>query len=98
VGLEQWDFGGSDALDGGSFKYDLIWNQWCLGHLTDAQLVEYLARCSSILKEGGFIVVKENLSTGEADVFDEVDSSVTRSVVPLYIRQRQYFTLPMDQV
>lgn len=31
-----------------------------------------------MLKDGGFVIVKENMSTSDADVFDEVDSSVTR--------------------
>ncbi|PVI05001.1 hypothetical protein DM02DRAFT_517585 [Periconia macrospinosa] len=66
--------------------YDLIWNQWCLGHLTDAQLVEYLVRCKAGLVQGSsatpaWIVVKENMSTDawKRDIYDEVDSSVTRS-------------------
>ena len=25
--------------------YDIVWNQWCVGHLTDRELVEYLVRC-----------------------------------------------------
>ncbi|KAF8859607.1 hypothetical protein BDZ45DRAFT_742177 [Acephala macrosclerotiorum] len=69
IGLESWS---------PSTKYDLIWNQWCLGHLTDAQLNEYLKRCGKALKEGGLVVVKENLSTSGEDRFDELDSSVTR--------------------
>lgn len=62
-------------------SYDLIWNQWCVGHLTDSQLVSYFQRCSTAVKEGGWIVVKENLSTHRfgGDIFDDVDSSVTRS-------------------
>lgn len=74
VGLENW------TLDA-PYKYNLIWNQWCVGHLTDAQLVEYFKRCQEHLAEGGSIVVKENLSTdlnGE-DIFDDEDSSVTRT-------------------
>jgi len=62
-------------------SYDLVWNQWCLGHLTDTQLVEYLKRCICAVENGGWIVVKENMSTnpnGE-DIFDETDSSVTRT-------------------
>lgn len=64
-------------------EYDLIWNQWCLGHLRDGQLVEYLRRLreGGALREGGWVVVKENLSTdgGGRDRFDELDSSVTRT-------------------
>ncbi|KAL1611811.1 hypothetical protein SLS60_000031 [Paraconiothyrium brasiliense] len=66
--------------------YDAIWNQWCLGHLTDVQLVAYLERCKVGLRkeEDGrqsWIVVKENLSTDlkGKDIYDEEDSSVTRS-------------------
>ena len=49
-----------------------------MGHLTDPELVEYLVRCKSVLAEGGFVVVKENLSTLGDDVYDDLDSSVTR--------------------
>ncbi|KAJ5096001.1 DUF858 domain-containing protein [Penicillium alfredii] len=72
TGLEAWT---------PSKQYDLVWNQWCVGHLTDAQLVEYLVRCRDALSPAGVIVVKENMSTdpdGE-DVYDELDSSVTRT-------------------
>lgn len=82
VGLELWK-PASGAV------YDLVWNQWCVGHLTDLQLVGYLRRCGEALRrdEGGkvtgWIVVKENL-TSEEDVYDETDSSVTRFVYPVY--------------
>ena len=62
-------------------QYDLIWNQWCLGHLTDKQLVAYIERCKKALTTDGWIIVKENMSTnvkGE-DIFDQQDSSVTRT-------------------
>ncbi|KAK3631974.1 hypothetical protein LTR56_016567 [Elasticomyces elasticus] len=76
VGLEAWH-PDRDGLG----PYDLIWNQWCVGQLTDVQLVDYLQRMVLVLSEGGWIVVKENLSNhnlGE-DVFDSEDSSVTRT-------------------
>lgn len=72
IGLEDWV---PEA------QYDLIWNQWCLGHLTDKQLVAYLERCKKAVTVDGWIIVKENMSTnvnGE-DVFDQQDSSVTRT-------------------
>ena len=83
VGLEEWDFDGDDVNE--NLKYDVIWNQWCLGHLTDTQLVSFLERCGKFLSERGWIVVKENMSTdpeGE-DIFDKVDSSVTRLQNPI---------------
>lgn len=68
TGLETWR---------PEHKYDLIWNQWCLGHLDDEQLVAYLRRCADALEEEGFIIVKENLNWEV--LYDEIDSSVTRS-------------------
>ncbi|KAI8982336.1 alpha-N-methyltransferase NTM1 [Mycotypha africana] len=47
-------------------RYDLIWCQWVLGHLTDG------------LKPNGLIGVKENNASIEQGVFDEEDSSITR--------------------
>lgn len=62
-------------------KYDLIYHQWCLNHLTLPSLVAHFKSLIPLLSPDGWIIVKENLSTdpfGE-DIFDEVDSSVTRS-------------------
>ncbi|KAH6715244.1 alpha-N-methyltransferase NTM1 [Leptodontidium sp. 2 PMI_412] len=73
IGLGDWS-----PEQSSDTKYDLIWNQWCLGHLTDAQLQTYLEKCAKALVEGGLVVVKENLSTSGEDRFDELDSCVTR--------------------
>ena len=65
--------------------YNLIWIQWCVGHITDAQLVLFLRNCRGWLRKGGWVVVKENMSTTRdeegnvVDIFDKLDSSVTRS-------------------
>lgn len=73
VGLEQW------TPDEGRL-YDIIWTQWCCGQLNDEQLIEYFARVQKFIEPGGWLVVKENMSTDPAgeDIFDETDSSVTR--------------------
>ncbi|KAF4467171.1 duf858 domain-containing protein [Fusarium albosuccineum] len=71
VGLEGWS-----PEEG--VKYDLIWMQWCVGHLPDGLLVQYFERCKAALNPEGVIVIKENLSTSNIDEFDNVDSSVTR--------------------
>jgi protein N-terminal methyltransferase len=74
VGLEEWH----PAQD---VEYDLIWNQWCICHLTDQQLVQYLEKCKTVLRPGdGFITIKENLSIRGVDVFDDMDSTITRQV------------------
>lgn len=81
VGLEKWS-------PQNEAKYDLIWIQWCVGHLTDKQMVETLQRMLPALATyddgtsiDGWIMVKENLSTDQwgEDLFDDIDSSVTRS-------------------
>jgi len=70
--------------------FDVIWCQWCLGHLSDRDLVDFLKRSQRALRgrETGTgrsaIVVKENLCSDAPDggartVFDEEDSSLTRS-------------------
>ncbi|KAL6825720.1 alpha-N-methyltransferase NTM1 [Trichoderma sp. SZMC 28015] len=71
VGLQDW----RPTED---VRYDLIWVQWCVGHLTDIQLVEFLGRCQEVLSPDGIICLKENQSTKGYDDFDEEDSSVTR--------------------
>jgi protein N-terminal methyltransferase len=62
-------------------RYDLIYNQWCLNHLTFESLVRYFASLIPLLAKGGWIIVKENLSTevSGGDTFWEEDSSVARS-------------------
>jgi len=70
AGLQNFDFKPA--------TYDVIWCQWVLGHLTDQHLVQFFTRCIKGLKVGGFLVVKENVtSSGEVEK-DEEDSSVTR--------------------
>ncbi|KAI6128278.1 alpha-N-methyltransferase NTM1 [Pisolithus croceorrhizus] len=70
-----------DDTDSG---FDIIWCQWCLGHLNDSDLTEFLRMSKKALRDPrSLIVVKENLCT-EPDgrpraVFDEEDSSLTRS-------------------
>jgi len=68
--------------------FDVIWCQWCLGHLSDIDLVAFFQRSHTALrdKEKGksLIVVKENLCRDFDDgtprtVFDDQDSSLTRS-------------------
>ncbi len=50
-----------------------------MGHLTDSQLASYLQTCKRVVvPETGLIVLKENISASGEDLFDEVDSTVTR--------------------
>ncbi|KAI9037344.1 uncharacterized protein KD926_000631 [Aspergillus affinis] len=72
TGLESWC---------PEHDYDLVWVQWCAGHLTDEQLLKFIERCRRSLSTNGVMIVKENTTTEvqEGDVYDEEDSSVTRS-------------------
>lgn len=67
-------------------RYDLIWIQWVIGHLTDAEFVAFLRRCIAGLRPGGWIVVKDNNCTptepGIIDgcyLVDSEDHSVMRT-------------------
>lgn len=66
--------------------FDVIWCQWCLGHLSDPELIDFFKRAKQALRSPSesFIVVKENLYRDGPDntpqvVYDEQDSSLTRS-------------------
>ncbi|KAK5249250.1 hypothetical protein LTR40_011647, partial [Exophiala xenobiotica] len=54
---------GKEGGGGEEGRYDLIYNQWCLNHLTFESLVRYFASLIPLLAKGGWIIVKENLST-----------------------------------
>ena len=67
-------------------RYDLVWIQWCLGHLTDKSVVKLLKCCKQSLRDGGFLVVKENnASPSECEcgagsyTLDEENAAVIRS-------------------
>lgn len=59
-------------------RYDVIWVQWCIGHLTDQDFVAFFKRAKVGLKVGGFFILKENIAKN-GFVVDKVDSSITRS-------------------
>lgn len=61
-------------------QYDIIWCQWVLGHLTDADLLAFFRRCIDGLAPNGCIIVKENVTATDDFSIDAVDSSVTRSL------------------
>ena len=62
--------------------YDCIWIQWVVGHLTDGDFVTFLEKCKQGLKPGGVIVIKDNVA-GAHPVYDDTDSSVTRTSMEL---------------
>jgi protein N-terminal methyltransferase len=70
--------------------YDVVWSQWVIGHLSDADFVAFLHRCKRALKRGGVICLKDNtfptekLPKAEGGgtkhfCVDREDSSITRS-------------------
>lgn len=64
-------------------KYDLIWSQWVLGHLTDDDLEAFFRRCIKGLNRNGIMVIKENVTFAGKPCVDEIDSSVTRPLLML---------------
>ena len=65
-----------------SSSYDVIWAQWCVGHLTDAHFLRFLQRCRNALKPRGILVIKDNCgeSSKTDDCFevDDDDRSICR--------------------
>lgn len=64
--------------------YDIVWIQWCAGHLSDDDLVAFLRRCRQALRpdqgdEISYICVKENITRQDKSEWDDDDSSITRS-------------------
>ena len=65
-----------------SSSYDVIWAQWCVGHLTDAHFLRFLQRCRTALKPRGVLVLKDNCgessSTDDCFEVDDADRSICR--------------------
>ncbi|KAL8508276.1 hypothetical protein ACS0TY_018749 [Phlomoides rotata] len=65
-------------------RYDIIWIQWCIGHLSDDDFVSFFNRAKGGLKPGGLFILKENIARS-GFVLDKEDKSITRS--DLYFKQ-----------
>ncbi|PIA18475.1 methyltransferase like 11A-like protein [Coemansia reversa NRRL 1564] len=59
-------------------KYNVIWCQWVLSHLTNSDMVALLRRCASGLAPNGLVCVKESIAR-QGYIIDQDDSSVTRT-------------------
>ncbi|KAE8683139.1 Alpha N-terminal protein methyltransferase 1 [Hibiscus syriacus] len=59
-------------------RYNVIWVQWCIGHLTDDDFISFFKRAKVGLKRGGFFILKENIARN-GFVLDKEDRSITRS-------------------
>ncbi|WVN89180.1 uncharacterized protein L203_104396 [Cryptococcus depauperatus CBS 7841] len=86
IGLVGEKRGGYGGFDGEDVRYDVIWCQWCLGHMNHLDLVTFLRHAKAALRDDceTFIFVKENCCNdapgGVAHEFiDEETSSLTRS-------------------
>lgn len=82
-GMQEFNSAGITGRDGvftGSLEdeYDIIWIQWCVIYLTDADFVAFMEQCVKALKQGGAIVLKDNVARS-GFLVDKVDSSVMRS-------------------
>uniref|UniRef100_A0A7S3EFI9 Alpha N-terminal protein methyltransferase 1 n=1 Tax=Rhodosorus marinus TaxID=101924 RepID=A0A7S3EFI9_9RHOD len=76
--LERRICAGMEDFSPETGRYSLIWIQWCIIYLTDADLVRFFKSCTAAVKPGGFVILKDNVcNTGF--VVDKEDSSVTRS-------------------
>ncbi|XWS11485.1 hypothetical protein CRYUN_Cryun37aG0002400 [Craigia yunnanensis] len=68
-------------------RYNVIWIQWCVGHLIDDDLVSFFKRAKVGLKLGGFFVLKENIArNGPRDflVHHAIALGLHRGILELY--------------
>ena len=60
--------------------YAAVWVQWVLLYLTDADLVDFLRRCTTTLLPLGRVIVKESVSNAARGFYvDRTDASITRT-------------------
>lgn len=71
---------GLQEFDQNANKYDVVWSQWVLGHLTDEDLVNFFKRISTMLEKNGIFVIKENFTKDNQTIVDDTDSSITRPI------------------
>jgi protein N-terminal methyltransferase len=64
--------------------YSIIWIQWVLVYLTDADIIQFLSNCGEALTTNGVLFLKENVCEKEMFVLDREDASVTRSLPYLH--------------
>jgi len=86
-------------------KYDIIWIQWVIIYLSEADFIIFFSNCRNALNTNGLIIVKDNLASS-GFVLDLDDSSITRSEEHLkllfeasglkIIRNQQQLNFPQD--
>ena len=61
--------------------YDLVWVQWVVLYMSDAELIAFLQRArAALVRDGhGYIVVKDNVTRGSHFWVDRDDSSLIRT-------------------
>lgn len=82
-GMQEFNAAGITGRDGVSTgplygEFDVIWIQWCVIYLTDDDLIAFTKECVKALKQGGVIVIKDNVARS-GFLVDKDDSSVMRS-------------------
>ena len=88
--IERVGYDGDGGKEEERSGFDVVWCQWCLGALSDADLVAFFRRARAALRDPvrGLLVVKENTCSetgGPRAVFDESDSSLTRYALLLRV-------------
>lgn len=99
--------GNEAAVEAEEPGFDVVWCQWCLGHMSNLDLVTFFKKAQKSLRSAkkgtgdmeGLIVVKENVCWEHEvgvprEEFDDNDSSLTRSVFSSFLCMRgRAFTL-----
>ncbi len=62
----------------GADRYDIIWLQWSIGYIRDAEFVDVMRRLASSLTPGGAICIKDNVTSGDVFYLDAEDNCFIR--------------------
>ena len=61
-------------------RYAVVWVQWVLNYLKDADLTAFLRTCATALAPGGRLILKESVSKEDNGFYvDRSDASITRT-------------------
>lgn len=79
--MERFIVADMQAFEPEPGRYHLVWIQWCIGQLTDDDLVSFLVRCKAALAPGGLIVIKDNVLDRRSALADGLELDSQRFLV-----------------
>ncbi|KAG9392206.1 Protein of unknown function DUF858 methyltransferase-like [Carpediemonas membranifera] len=61
--------------------YDIIWIQWAIGYITDAEMHGVLTKLRASLSETGVLIIKDNTTSNSSYFLDDDDNFLIRPAI-----------------